>query len=50
VVARWLGDSSRVFDDAYALTELIQWVWQSRVRKGEPIKYLSYVTKDEEAI
>ena len=37
VVARWLGDSSRAFNDAYALTELIQWVWRSRVRKGEPI-------------
>ena len=23
--------------DAYALTELIQWVWRSRVRRGEPI-------------
>jgi len=23
--------------DAYALTELIQWVWWSRVRRGEPI-------------
>ena len=37
IVARWLGDSSRAFNDAYALTELIQWVWRSRVRKGEPI-------------
>ena len=37
VVARWLGDSSRAFNDAYALTELIQWVWRSRVRKGETI-------------
>ena len=37
VKARWLGDSSRAFNDAYALTELIQWVWRSRVRKGEPI-------------
>jgi len=37
VVARWLGDSSRAFNDAYALTELIQWIWRSRVRKGEPI-------------
>ena len=37
VVARWLGDSSRAFNEAYALTELIQWVWRSRVRKGEPI-------------
>ena len=37
VVLRWLGDSSRAFNDAYALTELIQWVWRSRVRRGEPI-------------
>ena len=37
VKARWLGDSSRAFNDAYALTELIQWVWRSGIRKGEPI-------------
>ena len=37
IVARWLGDSSQAFKDAYALTELIQWVWRSRVRGGEPI-------------
>ena len=37
VVARWLEDSTAAFDDAYALTELIQWVWRSRVRRGEPI-------------
>jgi hypothetical protein len=36
-VARWLEDNSRAFDDAYALTELIQWVWRSRVRNGQPI-------------
>ena len=36
-VARWLEDNSKAFDDAYALTELIQWVWRSRVRKGQPI-------------
>ena len=36
-VARWLEDNSRAFDDAYALTELIQWVWRSRVRRGQPI-------------
>ena len=36
-VARWLEDNSRAFDDAYALTELIQWVWRSRVRKEQPI-------------
>ena len=37
LVARWLNNNSRYFDDAYALTELIQWVWRSRIRKGEPI-------------
>ena len=37
LVAGWLNNSSRHFDDAYALTELIQWVWRSRIRKGEPI-------------
>ena len=37
LVARWSEDNSRAFDDAYALTELIQWVWRSRIRKGQPI-------------
>ena len=37
LVARWLEDNSRAFDDAYALTELVQWVWRSRVRRGQPI-------------
>jgi len=37
VLARWLDNSSQDFKDAYALTELIQWVWRSRIRKGEPI-------------
>ena len=36
-ITNWLGDSSMEFVDAYALTELIQWVWRSRVRRGEPI-------------
>lgn len=36
---RWLGitNDSR-FKDKYALTELIQWVYRSRVRRGQPIK------------
>lgn len=34
VVARWLNEHTRSFDDAYALTELIQWVWRSRIRNG----------------
>ena len=35
---RWLGvDNHREFNDAYALTEFIQWLYRSRIRKGEPI-------------
>ena len=37
IVARWLCYETAFFNDAYALTELIQWVWRSRIRKGEPI-------------
>ena len=37
VVARWLEDSTGDFNDAYALTEFIQWVWRSSVRRGEDI-------------
>lgn len=37
-VRRWLGLSSDTeAQDRYALTELIQWVYRSRVRRGEPI-------------
>lgn len=36
-ISRWLDECSREFKDAYALTELIQWIWRSRVRNGEPI-------------
>ena len=36
-LTRWLDDSWREFADQYALTELVQWVWRSRIRKGEPI-------------
>ena len=37
VLARWVNNQSSMFNDAYALTELIQWVWRSRIRRGEPI-------------
>lgn len=37
-VRRWLGLSGdKSADDRYALTELIQWIYRSRVRKGEPV-------------
>lgn len=37
-IARWLGVSGTEFNDKHALTELIQWVWRSRVRNDEPIR------------
>ena len=39
VVARWLEGRTGAFNDAYGLTELIQWVWRSRVRLGEAIPW-----------
>ncbi len=36
-ISRWLKRTDKEFSDHYALTELIQWVWRSRIRKGEPI-------------
>ena len=34
---QWLGCSGKQFSDQYALTELIQWIWRSRIRNNEPI-------------
>ena len=36
-ITQWLNASTKKFTEAYALTELIQWVWRSRIRRGEPI-------------
>ena len=36
-ITQWLGCSTKGFNDAYGLTELIQWIWRSRIRNGEPI-------------
>ncbi|MBB3544113.1 hypothetical protein [Rhizobium sp. BK399] len=37
-IRRWLGmENAAEADDRYALAELIQWVYRSRVRRGEPI-------------
>jgi hypothetical protein len=36
-IKRWLGLDGTDINDEYALTELIQWVWRSRVRRGEAI-------------
>ena len=33
LVIRWLEEDKGAFEDEYALTELIQWVWRSRSGK-----------------
>ncbi|WP_137155998.1 hypothetical protein [Rhizobium sp. FKL33] len=38
ILSRWLGlAGQKGAGDRYAMAELIQWVFRSRVRKGEPI-------------
>ena len=29
---------AEVDDDAYALSEMLQWLWRSAIREGKPIK------------
>jgi hypothetical protein len=37
-IVRWLNVENRgAFDNDYALSEFIQWLYRSRVRKGEPV-------------
>lgn len=35
--SQWLECSGKQFNDQYALTELIQWIWRSRIRNNKPI-------------
>ena len=35
---RWLGIADNpLVNDAYAITEFVQWLWRTRVRRGEPV-------------
>jgi hypothetical protein len=37
-ILRWLkAEDTNAFKDEYALSEFIQWLYRSRVRKGEPV-------------
>ena len=36
-VSRFLGVDNASHRDLYAVAELLQWVWRSRVRRGKPI-------------
>jgi len=37
VLLQWLGANTRAFRDAYALSEMIQWIWRTQIRNGEPV-------------
>ncbi|WP_371157003.1 DEAD/DEAH box helicase family protein [Jannaschia sp. 2305UL9-9] len=37
MVMNFLGCAGRAFSEAYAIAEMVQWVWRSRVRCGQPI-------------
>ena len=50
VVARWFDDGSRALNDAYAFTELIQWVWRPLGQEREANHALSFVTQDAEVV
>jgi hypothetical protein len=37
ILLRWLGADTKVFKALYALSEMVQWIWRTRVRRGEPV-------------
>ena len=37
VLLNWLGANTKVLRDSYALSEMVQWIWRTRVRRGEPV-------------
>ena len=37
MVQNFLGVSGQHFADEYALAEMVQWIWRTRVRDGLPI-------------
>jgi len=34
----WLNARNKQFKKDYALTEMIQWIWRTRIRNGEPVE------------
>jgi hypothetical protein len=34
----WLNANNKQFKKDYALTEMIQWIWRTRIRNGEPVE------------
>ena len=37
ILLRWLGADTKVFKDLYALSEMVQWIWRTRVRRGDSV-------------
>lgn len=37
MVMNFLGCAGRDFSEAYALAEMVQWIWRSRVRRGQAV-------------
>ena len=38
ILLNWLDANNAEFRSAYALTEVVQWLWRTRLRRGEPVK------------
>jgi hypothetical protein len=34
---RWLNADNAEFQAAYALTEMVQWLWRSQIRRGKAV-------------
>ena len=37
ILLNWLDANNAEFRSAYALTEVVQWLWRTRLRRGEPV-------------
>ena len=37
ILLNWLNATDKQFKKEYALTEMIQWIWRTRIRNGEPV-------------
>jgi hypothetical protein len=38
ILLNWLNARNKQFKKDYALTEMIQWIWRTRIRNGEPVE------------
>ena len=37
ILLNWLNANNKQFKTEFALTEMIQWIWRTRIRNGEPV-------------